>query len=506
MQTRTLPDAASQLQAVFEAFPDLFLLLDNNCKILDYKAGNAAIFFTHPESSTGKQLQDTLPPQIATMFLEASSKAQATGEVNKIDFVLPLESEDHWFEARLVPLTDAHNAAVIRDVSEHKLKETRIQTQIKRLAALRSIDLAITSSLDLSLILSMLLSHVTAQLGVDAAAALILNLQTNTLEFTAGLGFHTTTLQHTHLRLGEGYAGMAALERKTIHISNLPNRKTDFLRSPMFSLEGFTDYFAIPLIAKSQVRGVMEAFNRSPLKTDPDWLDYLETLAGQAAIAIDSITMFKDLQRSNAELTLAYDATIEGWSHALDLRDRETEGHTRRVSDMTLYLARLMNIEEETLIHIRRGAMLHDIGKMGVPDNILLKPGELDESEWAIMHQHPQYAYEMLSPISYLAPAMEIPYYHHEKWDGTGYPDGLYGDQIPQAARVFAVADVYDALTSDRPYRSAWSCEKAREYIQAEAGRHFDPHVAETFLTRMPESLVRKEKQEAPNQKSGLIH
>jgi putative nucleotidyltransferase with HDIG domain len=182
------------------------------------------------------------------------------------------------------------------------------------------------------------------------------------------------------------------------------------------------------------------------------------------------------------ELTLAYDATIEGWSHALDLRDKETEGHTQRVADLTLRLAQVMGVGDHELIHIRRGALLHDIGKMGITDEILRKPASLDEPEWVVMRQHPLYAYDMLSPISYLRPALDIPYCHHEKWDGSGYPRGLAREQIPLAARLFAVVDVYDALTSDRPYRKAWSHKKALEYVQQQAGQHFDPEIVSAFL------------------------
>jgi putative nucleotidyltransferase with HDIG domain len=182
------------------------------------------------------------------------------------------------------------------------------------------------------------------------------------------------------------------------------------------------------------------------------------------------------------ELAAAYDATIEGWSRALDLRDRETEGHTQRVTELTMRLARALGLPEDQLTHIRRGALLHDIGKMGIPDNILLKAGTLSETEWEIMRRHPAYAYEMLLPIAYLRPALDIPYCHHEKWDGTGYPRGLKGNQIPLAARLFAIADVWDALRSDRPYRLGWPIDKVRAHIASLAGTHFEPHLVELFL------------------------
>jgi putative nucleotidyltransferase with HDIG domain len=354
--------------------------------------------------------------------------------------------------------------------------------QLDQLQALHRIDQAIAASMDLRMTLNVLLEHVTAQLTVDAASVLLLNPHLQTLEYAAGRGFRTEALQRTHLRLGEGYAGRAALERKLIYIPNLRGRKTDFLRSPYFSAEGFVAYYSVPLIAKGQVKGVLEVFHRAPLASEPDWVSFLETLAGQAAIAIDNAQLFDNLQRSNMDLALAYDATIEGWSAALDLHDKETEGHSQRVTEKTMQLARSLGIGEAELVHVRRGALLHDIGKMGVPDNILLKPDKLTDEEWVLMRQHPQFAFDMLAPITYLKPALDVLYCHHEKWDGSGYPRGLKGEQIPLAARIFAVVDVYDALTSDRPYRKAWSKAKAMEYIREQSGQHFDPQVVEAFL------------------------
>jgi putative nucleotidyltransferase with HDIG domain len=193
--------------------------------------------------------------------------------------------------------------------------------------------------------------------------------------------------------------------------------------------------------------------------------------------------MVASLQASRDALFDAYDRTLEGWSKALELRDKETEGHTLRVTNRTVELARWMGIrEKEDLTQIQRGALLHDIGKMGIPDQILLKPGKLSEEEWKIMRRHPEFAYEMLWPIEYLRPALDIPYCHHEKWDGTGYPRRLKGDEIPIAARIFAVVDVWDALTSDRPYRRAMGREEALAEIKQQSGRHFDPQVVDAFL------------------------
>jgi putative nucleotidyltransferase with HDIG domain len=246
--------------------------------------------------------------------------------------------------------------------------------------------------------------------------------------------------------------------------------------------EDFISYYGVPLITKGDVKGVMEIFHRAALEPDAEWFAFLNTLAGQAAIAVEIATLFESLQLSNSELFLAYDATIEGWSYALDLRDKETEGHTQRVTEMTLKLARTFGLSDLELVQVRWGALLHDIGKMGVPDEILLKPEPLTDKEWVAMKKHPSFAYEMLSPIRYLRLALEIPYCHHEKWDGSGYPRGLKGTQIPLVARIFAVVDVWDALTSDRPYRAAWPEEKVLDHIRSLSGTHFDPEVVKICL------------------------
>jgi len=289
-------------------------------------------------------------------------------------------------------------------------------------------------------------------------------------------------METAHLHMADSQAGRAARERRLIHVENLKNKPDERLLTRPGASEGFVCYFGLPLIVKGKVKGVLEIFHRASLQPYPDWLDFLSTLAGQAAIAIEDAQLFESLARSNRELSQAYDATIVGWSRALDLRDRETEGHTVRVTEITLKLALAFGLPEEDLLHIRWGALLHDIGKMGVPDSILLKPGELTDEEWVLMRSHPQYAYDLLEPIAFLRRALDVPYCHHEKWDGTGYPRGLKGEEIPLVARLFAPVDVWDALCSDRPYRSAWTIERAREYIRTQAGSHFDPNVAEFFL------------------------
>lgn len=302
------------------------------------------------------------------------------------------------------------------------------------------------------------------------------------LEFSAKRGFRSETNRPVPMRLDESYAGRVILERQLVQIPNLKEIPDHSLLKAFLAGQDFVCYYGVPLIAKGRVKGVLEVFHRAALEPDVEWFDFLNILAGQAAIVIENVTLFESLQRSNSELTQAYDATIEGWSRALDLRDKETEGHTRRVTEITVKLARAFGLSEAELVQVRWGALLHDIGKMGVPDEILNKPGPLTDKEWAVMKRHPIFAYEMVSPIRYLRQALDIPYCHHEKWDGTGYPHELKGAQIPLVARIFAVVDVWDALRSDRPYRAAWAEDKVLEYLQASSGTHFDPEVIDVFM------------------------
>ncbi|MHC1784310.1 MAG: HD domain-containing phosphohydrolase [Anaerolineaceae bacterium] len=371
---------------------------------------------------------------------------------------------------------------VLSDITEQVKSEQTIQKQLQRLEVLNSIDKAINGILDTKEILSLIIRHTCEQLGADAADVLILDPQTKQLKFSSGQGFKSDKVSEVVLYLGEGEASRSITESRTIEIWNINRDNPPEGFSRELAKEGFRSYFSVALIAKDVVKGVLEVYRQQPFVPDPDWLGFLETIAQQTAIALDNADLFTNMQCSNLNLTKAYNATIEGWSRALDLRDKETEGHTERVVDLTLQLARIMGIPESEMINIRRGALLHDIGKMGIPDNILLKPGPLTDEEWVIMRKHPQYAYDLISPIEYLKSAIDIPYFHHERWDGSGYPQGLKGTEIPLTARIFAVIDIWDALCSDRVYRAAWPKAKALTYIREQAGKQLDPEVVNVFI------------------------
>ncbi|MEN6477977.1 MAG: HD domain-containing phosphohydrolase [Rectinema sp.] len=373
-------------------------------------------------------------------------------------------------------MTNALNILYLRLGTEDK---------IRKIAAMTLIDKSIGGSIDLSATLELVLDQTSALLMVDAVAIYALDRSTGELNFRAGRGFKNPMSASTRIPMGQAWVGVSAKEDKTTNVFDFSDLDPGSLFVQMIRREGFLSQHCTPLKVHDHIVGVLEVFQRKPFHLSPDWNNFFQTIALQTAIAVDFATLLRDLQRTNEELEIAYEATIEGWSRAMDLRDRETEGHTQRVASLTVALARRMGLEDKEIIRLRRGALLHDLGKMGVPDSILNKTGPLDAGEWAIMRSHPELAMDMLSQIMYLGPSLDIPYCHHEKWDGTGYPRGLKGTSIPEAARIFAVVDVWDALTSDRPYRSAWSREKAATHIRGESGRHFDPAVVAAFLEMM---------------------
>lgn len=367
-------------------------------------------------------------------------------------------------------------------VIQRKQSDERVQLQLKRINALNEIVRAINASMDIQLALKTLVKKTRQQLNADAAAILLWRDYSQNLELAADDGFISNFNRKATVKLGHGLSGTIGMERKMLHIPNLAEVKDQYEYGDWVKREEFIEFIGIPLISKGTLKGVLEIFNRSAIEPDADWIDYLETVGNQAAIAIDNSQLFEDIQHSNMDLLTAYDATITGWSQAMDLRDKEAVGHTQRVTELALQLAEKVGIDRQEQIHIRRGALLHDIGKLGIPDSILFKPDPLSEEDLKILHQHPQFAWNMLSKIEYLHDALDIPYCHHEKWDGTGYPRGLKGEGIPLSARLFAIVEVWDILQHERPYRQAWEREKVIGYIHDQAGKQFDPKLVDIFL------------------------
>jgi len=476
--------------------------IENNKRLIEWEG---IPFQIEPDSPFGWVIQKQKPLLIQDLTAEKVFSTPIHGEQPARSWLgIPLIVHEkaigvmavQSYKPGIFSKNDLHLVESLGSQIAITMENTRLleqtQRQLERLSALHDIDLVINSSLDLRVTLNILLDQVVEKLNVDAAAVLLLNQQTQLLNFAAGRGFRTRTIESYKLRLGEGISGQATMERHLVQALDLFESDEGMAYLPLLQEEGFLSFYSVPLIAKGQVKGVLDIFNRKLITPDQDWIFFLETLAGQAAIAIDNTTLLENLQRSNIELSLAYDTTLEGWTRALDLRDQETEGHTQRVVEMTVRLAQLMGIADKDLIHIRRGALLHDIGKMGIPDSILLKPGPLTEEEWLIMRKHPVFAYNLLSPIAHLRQALDIPYCHHEWWNGSGYPRQLKGEEIPLSARIFSVVDVWDALTSDRPYRKAWNAKKTLDYIEEQKDIQFDPQVVELFLKLIKNELFKK--------------
>jgi PAS domain S-box-containing protein len=388
-------------------------------------------------------------------------------------------------------ITDRKKAEIIRN---QLLDDS--QRRLKRIGSLREIDEEISSSSELSSTLDKIVNNLLIHLEADAVDVLLLDEKNMTFYYADSIGFDSERIKNARVKFGGSFAGIAAETRGVVHFSDLENEEVDEAFRSLLKQEKIKSYYGVALVAKDKIVGVLELYLRKEVVPDNEWLDFFQTLAGQAALAIENAQLVEGLESTNRELSKvnsdlisananllsAYDATIESLTRALNLRDYETEDHSRRVSIMMLELSDRVGFSPEERIHINRGTLLHDIGKMGVPDAILRKPGMLTPDERKIMEQHPVYAYNLLKSIDYLQPALSIPHLHHEKWDGTGYPHGLKGEVIPLAARLFALVDVFDALTSDRPYRKAWPIEKTIDYIKEQSGKHFDPDIVRVFL------------------------
>ncbi len=380
------------------------------------------------------------------------------------------------------------NAVVLnyRDITGSKQAEEEIRQRLSELEVLYQSGLAFSQLIDPKSIAEKIIDLLEREMDWHHTAVRLYHPESTTVELLA-FNIPNLNTQTAHnaaqerlnimQRPDQGLSGWAIRHGQ-------PVRSNDLKNDPRYleTFPGLQSGLYVPIKISGQVLGVISIESERPQAFTESDERLAMTLAGQAAIAIENATLLDSLQRSNSELSMAYDATIEGWSRALDLRDKETEGHSLRVTAMTLKLARAFGLSEDELAQVRWGALLHDIGKMGVPDGILLKPGALTDTEWVAMKKHPTFAYEMLFPIQYLRGALDIPYCHHEKWDGTGYPRGLKDSEIPLVARIFSVVDVWDALSSDRPYRSAWSEEKVRNHIHSLSGTHFDPHVVDIFM------------------------
>ncbi len=350
-----------------------------------------------------------------------------------------------------------------------------------RLNLLYHISQSFNSSLDLNEVLNHVLDEVITTLSAERGF-LMLKDPSGEFRFRIARGLEQQNISDPSFQISSSIIERVKRGGKAILIS-------DALEDDRFNTQNsvlilrLRSILCVPIDHKGEIIGLIYVDNRllSGAFSNDD-LDLLSAIADSAAFAIENARLFENLQHSKKVLEVAYDSTLEGWAKALDLRDHETEGHTRRVSQLAVRLAKTLGLDGDQLVNIYRGSLLHDIGKIAIPDHILHKPGPLTPEERAIMDIHPVYARDMLMEIDFLQAALEIPFCHHEKWDGTGYPLGLKGTEIPLAARIFSIVDVWDALISDRAYRKRWPQENVIEYLREQSGRQFDPHIVNVFI------------------------
>ncbi len=448
--------------------------------------------------SGGKTMDDVIgkldsamyPPELAAQYAADDKSVMELGIsiINREEPGLDEHGNPAWVLSTKVALRDGLGkisgmVGIGRDITERKQHELESMVIASVSSALR---LAATRAEMLPIILD----QASVLLGTSQASLILFEDMTNTYVVEMARGDWADS-QGVRLSVPESISG-PLLKKGQPYICE--DTDVEFPLANTFSFHRPQMIAAVSLMANQQIIGILcvgryKDDPASHLFTEGE-MRLLSAIADIAANAINRTSLYEESQRVAIDLKHAYDSTLEGWAHALELRDQETEGHTRRVAQTTVELARELGFDDGILEQVRRGALLHDIGKMGIPDSVLLKPGTLNEREWEIMRRHPEYANDLLMPIEYLRPALDIPYCHHEKWDGSGYPRGLKSEDIPLMARIFAVVDVWDALTSDRPYRKAWSRDKTLEYIREQSGKHFDPQVAATFLAMVEKQSI----------------
>jgi putative nucleotidyltransferase with HDIG domain len=391
--------------------------------------------------------------------------------------------------AHLARINDGQTSQILRDLTQisstiNTFKQGvmgYLDAQQRQVGALVGVGSVINSSLGLKRVLEEVMDRLIVLMNAERGF-LMLREPNGELKVRIARGIDNVNLNE------DAFAISNTVVRRVVDLGETvltTNAQEDPRFGEQFSVAVYhlLSILCAPLKIKDDLIGVIYVDNRAHTGIfGADEQGIISAFANQAAVAIDNARLFDDLQESNAELEIAYQATLEGWVRALDMRDKETEGHTQRVTTLTQRLARSMGVGNDALLHITRGALLHDIGKMAIPDGILLKPSGLTEEERNLIQKHPVYAYEMLSPIKFLLPALDIPHCHHEKWDGSGYPRGLKGEKIPFAARIFSVVDVWDALIYDRPYRKGVAPGSVKKMITEQAGTHFDPRVVDAFF------------------------
>ena len=505
-----LDNLKDEVQSDFETYlvdhPDVASTCANLVKIVDVNQASLVLQGAATKAELLENLSRTFTPKTLVAFqqqLITIWNRERRLEIDGIQQTLDGQQRDVTIIWAVVPGYEENYSRVLVsliDITERKLAEEEIQSRNEELSTLYGLSRALAEANDVETVLDLVSRRTVESLHTTFARISLLEgdeLITHSVypirvldhDLFAGSRKPIASLPYCQSVFAQGEPVILNINTTAIGDEERAILLLDFTQTLCIIPLRVHDFSSnANIVLGGLMVGEVRNPEREPFTAEK--LRLARSIGDQAAIAIESTRLFNDLERSNVEIFHAYDATITGWSAALDLRDKETEGHTQRVTETTLRLAKRIGFSEQELIHVRRGALLHDIGKMGIPDRILLKPDKLTDEEWVIMRLHPTYAFQMLKPITYLRLALDIPYCHHEKWDGTGYPCQLSGEHIPMAARLFAIVDVYDALTSDRPYRASWSKEKTLQYIRELSGSHFDPQVVAAFLMMMEEGLA----------------
>jgi len=487
-------------RTLVETLPDAVIVTNAQGEITYVSPMTLTFFgYDHEDEVLGVDTEYWLTPGSLEMGKQAFRCVIAGGTIRNLELQMYRKDRSTFYgEISESPLEDGQSNTAgiiitIRDVSERKQANLALQ-ESEALYRARTIELETLFTLSTLLrqaknardMLQVALNEVQRLLGVDSATFMLLDREKENFNIALAVGTLSSDI-------GKSFSVREESLCRQVFMTKRPYVTADYSLDAHRFIAGWNDYTItdlgaaayVPIQSEDEILGVlMMAYNKRPNSRlfGHDEVRLLSTIGEMTGNYLRRAWLFEDLQLSHEQLSNAYEDTIDALSRALDLRDRDTEGHTRRVIDLTLSLARRVGMDDAQLVHVRRGAYLHDMGKIGIPDMILLKPGALTDEEWEIMRRHPQYTYDMLSHIDFLRPALDIPYCHHEKWDGTGYPCGKKGEEIPLAARLFAVVDVWDALTNERPYRPAWPREKVVRYIKEQSGSHFDPHIVDIFL------------------------
>jgi PAS domain S-box-containing protein/putative nucleotidyltransferase with HDIG domain len=502
----SLKDSETRFRQLAEGISEVFWLRQRSGEMLYVSPAYERVFgisdeelITNPQTFFTCIHDEDRPRVVAAM-----SALEERGVVFSEEYrILRPDGVTRWVWARIYPVAEESGevrrfSGIAEDITERRRSEvelresySHIERSLHRMAAVRNVDLAITTHTDQSSMAEAILANVVDSDEIEAAVLFVPNLPTpgrprgtgplGALRLAGIAGLPETALDGSVLNWQMLMVSHVFESCQPLYINDLradphPGAQT------LARAAGFNTCAVLPLLTRGQSKGVLQFFHRQGFEPDADWQTFLQSLALQAAIGIDHVEMLENLKRSNRELVQAYDETIRGWAQALELRDKETRGHAGRVTELTVRLAAAMGFTGEALDHIRRGAFLHDIGKMAIPDSILGKTSPLTQDDWITMRQHPTIGYRMLSTIGYLKPALDVVYCHHERWDGSGYPRGLKGDEIPVASRIFSIVDVWDALTNNRPYRLAWPEEEVRMYLRKESAHQFDPRIVDEFL------------------------